>query len=200
MIPVGREEQSLHVITRTEEGMTRWWSNRFDLFPYWAAVNETLNLTRTAVVGMLMGIAEVIPGVSGGTIAFLSGLYWRLLSALASIPSVIRSFVDQVDCARMARGGRLIFAPAFWDDDSNGSTGFRTNPVCIGKLSDSSVVFIHWDDLGIRDDHVGRRIRSQSINHSLGGCRRHDECNCASGLAAQLSDHPVALMIAGRSR
>ena len=53
---------------------------------------KPLNLTRTAVVGMLMGIAEVIPGVSGGTIAFLSGLYWRLLSALASIPSVIRLF------------------------------------------------------------------------------------------------------------
>ena len=31
---------------------------------------KPLNPTRTAIVGMLMGIAEVIPGVSGGTIAF----------------------------------------------------------------------------------------------------------------------------------
>ena len=31
-----------------------------------------------------MGIAEVIPGVSGGTIAFITGIYERLLRALAA--------------------------------------------------------------------------------------------------------------------
>lgn len=33
--------------------------------------------------GMAMGIAEVIPGVSGGTIAFISGIYDELLSSIA---------------------------------------------------------------------------------------------------------------------
>jgi putative membrane protein len=39
----------------------------------------------TAAKGMAMGIAEVIPGVSGGTIAFITGIYQRLLSAINSI-------------------------------------------------------------------------------------------------------------------
>lgn len=34
--------------------------------------------------GMAMGIAEVIPGVSGGTIAFVSGIYERLIDAISA--------------------------------------------------------------------------------------------------------------------
>ncbi len=34
--------------------------------------------------GLAMGAADVVPGVSGGTIAFISGIYERLLGALAS--------------------------------------------------------------------------------------------------------------------
>lgn len=37
-----------------------------------------------AARGAAMGIAEVIPGVSGGTIAFVTGIYERLLKALAA--------------------------------------------------------------------------------------------------------------------
>jgi putative membrane protein len=39
----------------------------------------------TALKGMAMGIAEVIPGVSGGTIAFITGIYERLLNVIKSI-------------------------------------------------------------------------------------------------------------------
>ncbi len=40
-----------------------------------------------------MGIAEVIPGVSGGTIAFITGIYERLLDAIKSFsPSLIGTF------------------------------------------------------------------------------------------------------------
>lgn len=35
--------------------------------------------------GMAMGIAEAIPGVSGGTIAFITGIYERLLKSIGSI-------------------------------------------------------------------------------------------------------------------
>ena len=34
--------------------------------------------------GMAMGVAEVIPGISGGTIAFITGIYDRLVKSLAS--------------------------------------------------------------------------------------------------------------------
>ena len=35
--------------------------------------------------GICMGIADVIPGVSGGTIAFITGIYQRLISSLSKI-------------------------------------------------------------------------------------------------------------------
>lgn len=45
----------------------------------------------TIVKGAAMGIAEVIPGVSGGTIAFITGIYERLLKAIKSFnPSLIK--------------------------------------------------------------------------------------------------------------
>lgn len=45
----------------------------------------------TFLKGMAMGIAEAIPGVSGGTIAFITGIYEQLLNAIGSIlgPEVI---------------------------------------------------------------------------------------------------------------
>lgn len=39
--------------------------------------------------GLAMGAADVVPGVSGGTIAFISGIYGRLLGALARMPEGI---------------------------------------------------------------------------------------------------------------
>lgn len=39
----------------------------------------------TALKGMAMGVAEVIPGVSGGTIAFITGIYERLLNVIKAI-------------------------------------------------------------------------------------------------------------------
>ncbi len=35
--------------------------------------------------GLLMGVADVVPGVSGGTIAFITGIYQRLIHALSTI-------------------------------------------------------------------------------------------------------------------
>ncbi len=46
-----------------------------------------------ALKGAAMGIAEVIPGVSGGTIAFITGIYERLLEAIKSVgPQLITTF------------------------------------------------------------------------------------------------------------
>lgn len=39
---------------------------------------------RIALIGVAMGAANVIPGVSGGTIAFITGIYERLIKALKS--------------------------------------------------------------------------------------------------------------------
>lgn len=37
---------------------------------------------RIVLIGMVMGAAEVVPGVSGGSIAFITGIYERLLNAI----------------------------------------------------------------------------------------------------------------------
>lgn len=39
--------------------------------------------------GMAMGAADVVPGVSGGTVAFISGIYDRLLAAVGGVPEAL---------------------------------------------------------------------------------------------------------------
>jgi putative membrane protein len=43
------------------------------------------NSAKFFLKGLLMGIADVIPGVSGGTIAFVTGIYQRLIHSLSSL-------------------------------------------------------------------------------------------------------------------
>ncbi len=45
------------------------------------------------IKGFVMGIADLIPGVSGGTIAFITGIYSDLLSAISSVNSNVVSLV-----------------------------------------------------------------------------------------------------------
>ena len=52
--------------------------------------------------GILMGAADVVPGVSGGTIAFITGIYERLIGALASF---------NAETVKLVLSGRL---KAFW--------------------------------------------------------------------------------------
>ena len=50
--------------------------------------------------GMAMGAADVVPGVSGGTIAFITGIYDRLLNALKNVPAGIKVlFSDGIKAA-----------------------------------------------------------------------------------------------------
>lgn len=62
--------------------------------------------------GMAMGIAEAIPGVSGGTIAFITGIYERLLKAIGGIlgPKVVGSLRKEgLAPAWQAADGGFIF-------------------------------------------------------------------------------------------
>ncbi len=43
-----------------------------------------MNHIPTFLKGFAMGVANVIPGVSGGTIAFVTGIYERLIDAIKS--------------------------------------------------------------------------------------------------------------------
>ncbi|SFP43220.1 DUF368 domain-containing protein [Pseudomonas borbori] len=43
--------------------------------------------------GIAMGAADVVPGVSGGTVAFISGIYDELLRSIASVPAALGMLV-----------------------------------------------------------------------------------------------------------
>ena len=50
--------------------------------------SEIMNFSRyilLAMKGCAMGMADVVPGVSGGTIAFISGIYEELLDSIRSV-------------------------------------------------------------------------------------------------------------------
>ncbi len=71
-------------------------------------------------IGMMMGAANVIPGVSGGTVAFITGIFERLVAALKSIDAeALRLFargrfaalLRHVDFAFLAAlGGGVVVA------------------------------------------------------------------------------------------
>ena len=44
-----------------------------------------MNALRLFVNGFLIGIANIIPGMSGGTLALVLGIYERLINALRNI-------------------------------------------------------------------------------------------------------------------
>lgn len=60
--------------------------------------------------GMLMGAADVVPGVSGGTMAFITGIYERLITAIGNISSELFSALrnDGVRAAWKAIDGNFL--------------------------------------------------------------------------------------------
>jgi putative membrane protein len=52
---------------------------------------------RIALVGFLMGCADVVPGVSGGTIAFICGIYERLINGIKSLDLTTLRLVLRAD-------------------------------------------------------------------------------------------------------
>ena len=58
------------------------WTKAWNSAPGPKSARETLTLFGK---GLAMGTADIIPGVSGGTVAFITGIYNHLLSAISSI-------------------------------------------------------------------------------------------------------------------
>jgi putative membrane protein len=59
-------------------------------------INSSLNFLR----GVLIGIAEVIPGVSGGTLALITGIYSRLLNNIDALFKSLRNISNPKKLAR----------------------------------------------------------------------------------------------------
>ena len=59
-----------------------------------------------ALKGGAMGAANVIPGVSGGTVAFITGIYERLINAIKSVETTA-ALVDRLEQEYLAARTRL---------------------------------------------------------------------------------------------
>lgn len=62
--------------------------------------------------GLLMGAADIVPGVSGGTIAFITGIYDRLIAAISAVDHhvAMRLLRGQWRAAFAAVDGGFLFA------------------------------------------------------------------------------------------
>ena len=68
--------------SETESEVELTWTKAWNSAPGPKSARETLTLFGK---GLAMGTADIIPGVSGGTVAFITGIYNHLLSAISSI-------------------------------------------------------------------------------------------------------------------
>lgn len=50
----------------------------------------------TFIKGVFMGLANVIPGVSGGTIAFVTGIYERLIDGITDVGTFLKEFLLKI--------------------------------------------------------------------------------------------------------
>lgn len=66
-----------------------------------------LSALKTYVIGILMGSADVVPGVSGGTIALVTGIYERLVASIRAGSSALGSLIKG-DFAGMKRNLREV--------------------------------------------------------------------------------------------
>ncbi|MFW6436740.1 MAG: DUF368 domain-containing protein [Halococcoides sp.] len=72
-------------------------------------------LLRAAIVGLCMGSADAVPGVSGGTIALIAGVYERLIGAITAITprrvlTGVRSLIPVGEGFSIDRARRLLMA------------------------------------------------------------------------------------------
>ncbi len=67
-------------------------------FEYWVFVK-----------GMLMGAADIVPGVSGGTVAFITGIYERLLHALKMLLPAFFGLIKSKQFKRFIEATDLLF-------------------------------------------------------------------------------------------
>ena len=109
--------------------------------------------------GLAMGVAEVIPGISGGTVAFVTGIYERLVKSLASFshrsPALLlrgdwRTFVREHDI------GFLLLLGAGM------ATSFIVVANIIQGLLESHGIYVFGLFFGLIAGavlHVGRQVR-----------------------------------------
>ena len=73
-----------------------------------------LSIIANLIRGALIGVAEVIPGVSGGTLALIVGIYGRLIDAGATVILAARRLLHVTRAEPGTRSAGRTFASAPW--------------------------------------------------------------------------------------
>lgn len=100
-------------------------------------------LFATYIKGMAMGAADIVPGVSGGTIALIAGIYERLINALSSIgPNLWQIFRQQGGIKGLLAVWRQVDATFLLVLLLGIATSFATLAGIIKHLLDNQPLFI----------------------------------------------------------
>ena len=73
-------------------------------------MKKVVSYIKILLCGMIFGVANVIPGVSGGTMLVVFGMYDRLTEAISGIKAIFRNIVFLVFFGVGAGVGILGFA------------------------------------------------------------------------------------------
>ncbi|MBC8352056.1 MAG: DUF368 domain-containing protein [Planctomycetes bacterium] len=74
--------------------------------------NSYLSDVRNVIRGLCMGCADVVPGVSGGTVALILGIYERLVTAISHVDGTAIQHLGQRDWKQLAKHVDLRFMVA----------------------------------------------------------------------------------------
>ena len=81
--------------------------------PETPAPTKPLPLPLTGMAGLCMGAADAVPGVSGGTIALILGVYQRLIDSIGkSTRQAVASYDREKEAADIAEAARASVATA----------------------------------------------------------------------------------------
>lgn len=94
-------------VRRPTDLFLSWWAGFMaDMSP---DGQDNVNPTRQVLRGMCVGAADLVPGVSGGTLALILGIYKRLIGAIANVDKVFVQLILRREFAAAARHIDLMF-------------------------------------------------------------------------------------------
>ena len=99
--------------------------------------------------GMGMGAADVVPGVSGGTIAFIVGIYEELIDSIKSINGTTLKQLFTGKIAAFWKGINANFLLSIVGGIGISIFSLANHYVSLGVSSDLGMVFFLWFGAGL---------------------------------------------------
>ncbi len=93
-------------------------------------MKEFIRYVKYFVCGLAFGIANVIPGVSGGTMLVVFGIYDKLMESISGVKAIIKNFLFLVAFGLGGGTGILVFA--FVNSALFENLGIKTKMLFIG--------------------------------------------------------------------